>query len=128
MEQSYGSTTKMTRQDLILKIISLYPDTFRADRPDHVQSWVEMYEKAIRRNWDMEKLMWFFATNYKSTTVPPPPSFFYAYKEDVRPRTRPMVEEPPVMTAEEIEASRKAREEFFRKFKELKEKISTENI
>ena len=117
--ETNSNSISMTRQDLILKIISLYPDTFRADRPEHVHSWVEMYEKAIKKSWNMEKLMWYFATNYKSTTVPPPPSFFYAYREDVRPQTKRYEQELPNWTPEEIEASIKAREKFMSQMKDL---------
>lgn len=67
----------------------------------------------------MEKLMWYFATNYKSTTVPPPPSFFYAYREDVRPQTKRYEQELPNWTPEEIEASIKAREKFMSQMKDL---------
>lgn len=121
MEQCSNSS-KMTRQDLILKIISLYPDTFKAERPEHVQSWVEMYEKAIKKNWDMERLMWFFATNYKSTVIPPAPSFFYSYKEDVKGETKS--EPVPELTEEELVQSKVAKEKFLKDMEELKAKVA----
>lgn len=116
-------SSNLTRQGLILKIISLYPDTFRADRQEHVQAWVEMYEKAIKKNWDMDKLMWYFATNYKSTVVPPPPSFFYAYKEDVCPK-KAIQEEPPELTEEQKKANYVAYQKFKENFSTLKAKMS----
>ena len=115
-----------SRKDLILKIISLYPDTFRADRPEHVQSWVEMYEKAIRKNWDMEKLMYFFATQYKSTVVPPPPSFFFEYRECVKPMTSYEKIEPP--TEEELEERKLAKEKCSKIIEELKMKLSMPDV
>lgn len=108
----------MNRQELILKIISLYPDTFREDRPEHVQAWVEMYEKAIHKDWDMDKLMYLFSTQYKSTVVPPAPSFFFEFRTSVKPEPKPKEPEPPP-TPEEI----KAREEAMLKFKEQMEKL-----
>lgn len=116
----------MTRKELILKIISLYPDTFREDRPEHVQSWVEMYERAIKKNWNMEKLMFFFATQYKSTVVPPSPSFFYEYREVVKPEpTAPPIK---VRTPEEQKQDEIARKNFIKQMKELQQKLSMPDI
>ena len=116
----------MTRKELILKIISLYPDTFREDRPEHVQSWVEMYERAIKKNWNMEKLMFFFATQYKSTVVPPSPSFFYEYREVVKPEpTAPPVR---VRTPEEQKQDEIARKNFIKQMKELEQRLSMPDI
>lgn len=102
----------MTRKDLILKIISLYPDTFREDRPEHVQAWVEIYEKAIPSTWDMDKLMYRFATTYKSTVVPPHPSFFFEFRNDVRPQPKPEPIERVENTPEQEEAIKKRMQEF----------------
>lgn len=114
----------MDRKDFILKIISLYPDTFREDRPEHVQAWVEMYEKAIPRYWDMDKLLYIFATNYKSTTVPPHPSFFYEYRNEVRPELKQKVVEPSIIqTPEEEEACRKKMKEINLMMQDLKCKM-----
>lgn len=117
--------SNLSRKDLILKIISLYPDTFRADRQEHVQAWVEMYEKAIRKDWNMDKLMRYFATDYKSTVVPPPPSFFYAYREDVCQKKYER-QEIPVLTQEERRQNTIAYEKFKEDCKKLLYKKSIE--
>lgn len=123
-----SNSNKMTRRDLILTIINLYPDTFRSDRPEHVQAWVEIYEKAIPSNWDMDKLLYHFATCYKSTVVPPHPSFFYDFRNDVRPQAKSQSLEPFVQTPEEEEACRKKVEEYGRRLRELNKKMDINNI
>ncbi len=109
----------MNRQEFIQKIIELYPDTFRADRVRHIQAWIEMYEKAINKNWDMDKLMWYFSTEYKSTVVPPAPSFFYQFRADVRKPVEKKVEIEKI-TEEELKAREEAKARFFAKFEKLK--------
>lgn len=84
----------MERHEFIQKIIELYPDTFKGDRLGHVQAWVEMYEKALPKSWDFNRLMWYFATEYKSTIAPPPPSFFYSFRNDVKPKEKAVEKEP----------------------------------
>lgn len=110
----------MNRQEFIQKIIELYPDTFKADRVKHIQAWVEMYEKAMKKDWNYDKLMWYFSTEYKSTVVPPPPSFFYQFRADVRVEKN----EPPVVyippTEEELERIREAKKRFFEQLEEFK--------
>lgn len=97
----------MNRQEFIQKIIELYPDTFKTDRVAHIQAWIEMYEKAIPKNWNMDKLMWYFSTEYKSTVIPPAPSFFYQFRADVKP---PKPKEPEIrLTEEEEKECEKAR-------------------
>lgn len=113
----------MNRQEFIQKIIELYPDTFRPDRVSHIQAWVEMYENALNKNWDYDKLMRIFAVEYKSTVVPPAPSFFYQFKSTVYV-PKPKVVEKVVQTPEEIEACEQAKARFFEKFRKLKEQCS----
>lgn len=114
----------MERHEFIQKIIELYPHTFNEDRVDHVQAWVEMYEKALPKSWDFQKLMWYFATEYKSTTSPPPPSFFYSFANSVRPKEKPQALEPAKPpTPEEEEARKKAMEKFFKNCREMANKM-----
>ena len=116
----------MNRQEFIQKIIELYPDTFKPDRVEHIQAWVEMYEKALPKNWNMDKLMWYFSTEYKSTVVPPAPSFFYQFRNDVKP---PKKEEPIVqMTPEEQEECEKARLRAKEMLKHIGSKMSMDNV
>ena len=116
----------MNRQEFIQKIIELYPDTFRADRVEHIQAWIEMYEKAINKNWDMDKLMWYFSTEYKSTVVPPAPSFFFQFRSSVR---KPVVQKIEVEepSEEELKAREEAKAKFFKKFEHWKNERSNLN-
>ena len=109
----------MNRQEFIQKIIELYPDTFKSDRVSHIQAWVEMYEKAMSKNWDYDKLLRIFAVEYKSTVVPPPPSFFYQFSQTVRKPVERKVERI-VLTPEEEEECEKAKAKFFKKFEQWK--------
>ena len=114
----------MERQEFIQKIIELYPDTFKEDRVQHVQAWVEIYEKALPKSWDFDKLMWYFSTEYKSTVVPPHPSFFYSYRNSVKPEEKPVVIRERPLTPEEQEANDKAIKEFFQKCRKITRKMS----
>ena len=117
----------MNRQEFIQKIIELYPDTFKSDRVGHIQAWIEMYEKAIKKNWDFDKLMWYFSTEYKSTVIPPAPSFFFQYRMSVcRPKEHKIeVREEP--TEEEKRACEEAKAKFFAKFEQWKKERSSLN-
>lgn len=71
----------------------LYPDTFKPERKEHFQGWLDRYKAAIGNNWDYDKLMYFFDTHYKSTTIPPHPSFFKEFKSEVviqKPKPKPV--------------------------------------
>lgn len=111
----------MERHEFIQKIIELYPDTFKAERLGHVQAWVEMYEKALPKSWDFDKLMWYFATQYKSTVAPPHPSFFFSFANDVKPSPRNLIIENPEekLTPEEEEAKNLKRKKFFSDYRKL---------
>lgn len=105
----------MNRNQFISTIMGLYPDTFKVENKKHFQSWVDRYKNAIPENWNFDKLMWYFDTQYKSTVIPPHPSFFFAYKEEVR--IRKDYQPPKPLTEEEQKQSQKA-------YKEFKEKLN----
>lgn len=114
----------MNRQEFIQKIIELYPDTFKADRVEHIQAWVDMYEKAMSKNWDYDKLMWYFSTEYKSTVVPPAPSFFYQFKSNVK-KQKDYIPEVNEFSEEELRQCEIAKAKFFEEFKKFKENIKS---
>lgn len=119
----------MERHEFIQKIIELYPDTFKEERINHVQAWVEMYERALPKSWDFDKLMWYFATEYKSTIAPPHPSFFYSFASNVRPPSKPPTPEPAKpLTPDEEEARKKAMEKFFENRRKLARKMDIKEI
>lgn len=115
----------MERHEFIQKIIELYPDTFKVGRVGHVQAWVEMYEKALPKSWDFDRLMWHFATEYKSTTIPPHPSFFYAFRNDVKPERKMLIYDnnEKKLSPEQEKANKIAMENFFSKCKEIAKNI-----
>lgn len=97
--------------------MGLYPDTFKTDNKKHFQSWVDRYKNAIPENWNFDKLMWYFDTQYKSTVIPPHPSFFFAYKEDVRPRKD--YQPQKTLSKEEQKQSQEAYKEFKKRLNEM---------
>ena len=113
----------MERHEFIQKIIELYPDTFKEDRVEHVQAWVDIYERALPKSWDFDKLMWYFSTEYKSTIAPPHPSFFFTYRNDVRPESRAKNEQPKELTLEEKKAREEAKEKFFEQMRKMTAKM-----
>ena len=114
----------MERHEFIQKIIELYPDTFKEERISHVQAWVEMYERALPKSWDFDKLMWYFATEYKSTIAPPHPSFFYSFASNVRPSEKNQTPEPAkTLTPEEKKACEETIEKIKANFRKLSDKM-----
>ena len=107
----------MERHEFIQKIIELYPDTFKEERISHVQAWVEMYERALPKSWNFDKLMWYFATEYKSTVAPPPPSFFFNYRNEVKPEEKRV--QKKVIDPIEQEACERAHKKYLMMTKNL---------
>lgn len=108
----------MDRTEFIKTIMDLYPRVFDINRPKQFQGWIDRYKNAIPENWDFKRLMWYFETKWTSVIEPPPPSFFYKFKEDVKPETK---REEIKMTKEEIEESLKS----FQLFKENLKHLAT---
>ena len=106
----------MNRNEFISIIMSLYPDTFKPENKRHYQLWIDRYKNAISDKWDFDKLMWYFDTEYKSTVTPPHPSFFYAYKENVKPEPKKVKTE---LTEQEKKESHLAFLKFQKDFKKL---------
>lgn len=112
----------MDRTEFIKTIMDLYPRTFDKQRPAQYQGWIDRYKNAIPENWDFKKLLWNFETKWTSVIEPPPPSFFYKFKEDVKPEIK---KEEIKLSTEEIEKSK----ESYKKFKEnLKNLVNSKTI
>lgn len=106
----------MNRAEFIKEIMTLYPRIFNPENPKQYQGWIDRYKNAIPENWDFKKLMWHFETKWTSVIEPPPPSFFYKFKEDVKPEIKI---EHYKMTPEEIEESKKGYEKFKKNLDDL---------
>lgn len=112
----------MNRTEFIKTIMDLYPKTFNKENANSYQGWINRYKNAIPENWNFDKLMWFFDTEWKSTIEPPHPSFFRKYREDVKPEIKPI--EYELTPEEQIEAKI-----AFKKFKQnLKDLINDKTI
>lgn len=106
----------MNRTEFIKSLMDLYPRTFDKAKPLQYQGWIDRYKNAIPENWDFKKLMWHFETKWHSVIEPPPPSFFYKFKEDVKPEKKYQKIE---LTPEEIEKSNEGYKKFKDKLKYL---------
>jgi hypothetical protein len=106
----------MDRAEFIKQIMDLYPRTFNRENVVQYQGWINRYKNAIPENWDFERLMWYFDTEWHSTIEPPHPSFFRKYRDDVKPIV--MTQEPS-LTPEEREKAHESFIEFQKKLKTL---------
>lgn len=95
----------------------LYPDTFKPERKEHFQGWINLYNDALGSNWNYDKLMKLFARNYKSVVTPPHPSFFLDFQQDVV-IIKPKIEKKIEMTEEEKRAAEEAHARFRKKLEE----------
>lgn len=112
----------MNRNEFIEIIMSLYPDTFKPENEKHFQLWIDRYKSAIPATRDFDKLMKYFDQEYKSTIVPPHPSFFYQYKESIKPKVKQQGIKK--LTPEEQKRSKEAFKKFQEKMREtIKNKL-----
>lgn len=105
----------MNRAEFIKQIMDLYPRAFNKENAIQYQGWINRYKNAIPENWNFDKLMWYFDTEWHSTIEPPHPSFFRKYREDVKPV---VIEKEPEMSLEE-------KAEAHESFIQFKEKLKT---
>lgn len=105
----------MNRSEFIKQIMDLYPRVFSKENPVQYQGWINRYKNAIPEDWDFDKLMYYFDTEWKSAVEPPHPSFFMRYRQDVKPE-KPI--EVFTLTPEE-------RAEAEAKFQEFKQKLKS---
>lgn len=112
---------KMTRAEFIKTIMELYPNTFNPSNEAQYRGWVNRYKSIIPENWNFEKLLFYFDTEWKSAVTPPHPSFFLEFRNDVKPVKPVKVEKIEVSPEEDILIQEK-----FKQVKAQMEKLAEE--
>ena len=112
---------KMTRSDFIKTIMELYPNTFNPSNEAQYRGWVNRYKSIIPIDWNFEKLLYYFDTEWKSAVTPPHPSFFLEFRNDVKPVKSVKIEKIEVTPEED-----KRIQEKFKQVKEQMEKLAEE--